>query len=307
MLDVPPPPRTGAFGARMARYFHLAAAPTLRTTAFTRDQLAVTRLRSEQAPPGMSEAVPPEDSYLCELQLSELRHHEWWRQGRCALRRSYARDSIRIVDLREGFCAFVGSPLDALSFYLPRAVLDEFAEDAGTGRFGELACDPGLVDPVLAHLGAALMPALLRPEEASPLFIDHVALAINAHLLERYGGLRQRAAPAAGGLSAARERLAKEYLAACSQEQLSVADIAAECGLSRAYFIQAFRQTTGVTPHKWLQRHRIEKAKELLAHSATPIAGIALACGFSDQSHLTRAFSQAVGASPAAWRRQRRQ
>ncbi|MCY1249297.1 HTH-type transcriptional activator RhaR [compost metagenome] len=61
----------------------------------------------------------------------------------------------------------------------------------------------------------------------------------------------------------------------------------------------------GSTPFRWLLQQRIEKAKDLLQFSPTSLSEIATACGFSDQSHFTRAFVQAVGATPRQWRRSR--
>jgi AraC family transcriptional regulator len=84
----------------------------------------------------------------------------------------------------------------------------------------------------------------------------------------------------------------------------SLSELAALCGLSRSYFIRAFKQVTGMPPHRWLLMHRVKHAKDLLRRTTLPIADIAVACGFADQSHLTRVFSKAFGISPAAWRRQ---
>jgi AraC family transcriptional regulator len=84
----------------------------------------------------------------------------------------------------------------------------------------------------------------------------------------------------------------------------SLSELAALCGLSRSYFIRAFKQVTGMPPHRWLLMHRVKHAKDLLRGTQLPIADIAVACGFADQSHLTRVFSKGFGISPAAWRRQ---
>ena len=79
--------------------------------------------------------------------------------------------------------------------------------------------------------------------------------------------------------------------------------LAEECGLSPRHFARAFRQSTGVPPHRWLMRHRVQRAKELLRRQALSLADIALRCGFADQSHFTRVFSREVGFSPGQWRR----
>ena len=69
------------------------------------------------------------------------------------------------------------------------------------------------------------------------------------------------------------------------------------------YFSRAFRGTMGVAPHNWLLIRRVEVAKEKLLSTQLSLAEVALACGFADQSHLTRVFTGMVGVSPGAWRR----
>ncbi|WP_408056533.1 helix-turn-helix domain-containing protein [Tardiphaga alba] len=67
--------------------------------------------------------------------------------------------------------------------------------------------------------------------------------------------------------------------------------------------MHAFKKTTGLTPHQWIQSQRIERARNALANTSQPLAEIALECGFSDQSHFTRVFSKIVGSPPGNWRR----
>jgi AraC-like DNA-binding protein len=61
----------------------------------------------------------------------------------------------------------------------------------------------------------------------------------------------------------------------------------------------------GAPPHRWLVRERLRRAGEMLEATNERISVIAVSCGFSDQSHFTRAFQSWIGSSPAAWRRQR--
>ena len=86
----------------------------------------------------------------------------------------------------------------------------------------------------------------------------------------------------------------------------SLKQIAAHCGLSRSYFEKAFKVSLGTPPHRWLVQQRIQRAGEKLEHTNDSVSSIAVNCGFTDQSHLTRVFGAIVGSSPAAWRRQRK-
>jgi AraC family transcriptional regulator len=163
------------------------AGPTLRTTSFVDRQLAVTRLTSIGPRLRLCEPLPVEDSYLCELHLKALAHHELWRHGRRTLKRSYAKDSVRIIDLRDELRVYIRGSFDVLSFHIPRAVIDECSDLMGGARIAALSCRQGAHDPMLARLGQALLPAITAPATASKLFVEHVLLAVNAHVLRRYG------------------------------------------------------------------------------------------------------------------------
>ena len=80
--------------------------------------------------------------------------------------------------------------------------------------------------------------------------------------------------------------------------------LAEECGLSVAHFARAFRQSLKTSPHRWLLERRIERAMAMLSREQASLADIALACGFSDQSHFTRVFAKHAGVSPGQWRRE---
>ncbi|HBO0783077.1 helix-turn-helix transcriptional regulator [Pseudomonas aeruginosa] len=109
------------------------------------------------------------------------------------------------------------------------------------------------------------------------------------------------------GLAPWQLRRAKELIAGHLAEGVSVARLAEECGLSRSYFTKAFKCSTGVSPHEWLMRMRVDRAKELMLGSDEPLSQIGVACGFSDQPHFSRIFLRLAGASPSTWRRVKRQ
>lgn len=107
-----------------------------------------------------------------------------------------------------------------------------------------------------------------------------------------------------GGLARWQVELALRLLLNDSRHSLK--QIAAHCGLSRSYFEKAFKVSLGAPPHRWLVQQRIQRAGEKLEQTDDSVSSIALHCGFTDQSHLTRVFGAMVGSSPAAWRRQRK-
>ena len=106
-----------------------------------------------------------------------------------------------------------------------------------------------------------------------------------------------------GGLAPWQLRRATEMFGSNLAVKHPVKQIARLCKLSPSHFGRAFKQSTGLPPHQWVLTARVQMACDLLLHSSTTLAEIAIACGFSDQSHFTRIFSRLQGTSPAAWRR----
>ena len=122
------------------------------------------------------------------------------------------------------------------------------------------------------------------------------------HVIRTYGG-----APVPGGIgvgsivalaNSSRARLPGR----ASREDPTVAELARECGLSSGYFARAFRQTTGVTPHRGSSK-KMERARGLLLGNGHALADIALVSGFVDQSHFTESLRSSKVTAPGRWRR----
>lgn len=86
------------------------------------------------------------------------------------------------------------------------------------------------------------------------------------------------------------------------REPIGVPELAKRAGLSASQFQREFRRVFGRTPAVWLLEVRIQAARHLLEHSRQPLSGIALDCGFHDQSHFTKRFKTATGLGPRAYR-----
>ena len=98
----------------------------------------------------------------------------------------------------------------------------------------------------------------------------------------------------------------KQFVEKNIETRLRIRDAAARVKLSPSHFSRAFKASMGQTYSDFVTRHRITRAKQTLLLTEDPIAEIALACGFADQSHLTRLFRRTVGLPPGVWRRQQR-
>ena len=85
-------------------------------------------------------------------------------------------------------------------------------------------------------------------------------------------------------------------------QPLEVAAVARVAHVSPAHFSRQFRATFGETPHRYLQRRRVERAMELLRETELPVSEICLAVGFSSLGTFSRTFHRIVGESPSAYR-----
>lgn len=105
-----------------------------------------------------------------------------------------------------------------------------------------------------------------------------------------------------GGLPPRIVRRLREHIDDNIDQRISVEALAKQANLSVCYFVRAFKQSVGVTPHDYLIRRRVERTMELLSGTDMSLSEIALAAGFADQSHCARRFRQHVGMSPRGYR-----
>ncbi len=113
----------------------------------------------------------------------------------------------------------------------------------------------------------------------------------------------QNALPASGGLSPQHMTAVRQYMAQNIFRPVGVGELADLAGLSESWFSRAFKQTSGLSPQRWIAECRVVAAKEMMADPGRPLADIAAATGFSDQAHLSRVFRRSVGVPPSQWRR----
>jgi AraC family transcriptional regulator len=298
--------QAGAFGQRLGKFLHLKdAPPSLVTRSLRGVELAATETRDDNPVPGLSGSFTAEDAFIVSLKLHDYPECELWENGKCVMKADVPAGATYLYDLKRDPRYVIDKPFHSMFFYLPRSALDGLTEQPRTPRVGELTCELGVGhdDAIVRHIGASLQAGLRRPEETNQLFIDHMMLALTAHVAQAYGGHRPVAGSTRGGLAPWQARQACERLEADLGGKLSLQQIAAEFGLSVSHFSRAFRTSTGLPPHQWLLRQRVKTAKQLMTVRDLPLSEIAISAGFANQSHFTRVFSAVVGVSPGVWRR----
>ena len=194
--------------------------------------------------------------------------------------------------------------LDTVHFYLHRSIVDEIAEEFDNGDTIRIVPRLGKRDPLLEQVALSLREQLHDASSATALYVDYLARAAAARLVHDHSSAAyRRTIPARkAGLTERQLRRATDFIEANLEYDPSLADLAATVGLSPVYFARQFRMATGLAPHQYLLRVRVDRARRMLSNSDQPIAAIALECGFCHQEHLTRVFRKHCGTTPAAYR-----
>ena len=175
-------------------------------------------------------------------------------------------------------------------------------------------CDPtsaeivprfATVDPLLEQLAIAIASALKDGTAEDGLYIETLAQTLAVHLARTHSSRsRPVRMPKADTISGPKMRRLIEFIEQNLDSDLSLETMAAEVIVSPRYLPRAFKTAVGQSPHRYVLARRIERAKELLRGTDMPVVDVALASGFSSQSHLSNWFIREVGVSPAAYRRQ---
>ena len=278
------------------------------TSRLGSSKLVAAHFRRDRPSLGMTTPNDRSDELMAVVNLRPQNGNEIWCDGRNDRRVGMSRGALAVLDHRAAWTTRMLEPFETIHIFLPVEDLRKFSREVGRRPIETLHCPLTSVqeDPVMLHLGLALLPAIQNPDEVSTLYADHMYGAIRLHLALNYGGLVLPEERSRGGLAPWQERLVRELLLDDLQCDTGMSELAEACQVSERHFRRAFRQTHGAPPHRWLLQQKVERAKHLLERTGNPISDVAQECGFADQSHLSRVFKARVGTSPAAWRRQRR-
>lgn len=248
---------------------------------------------------------PGQAGHHCIALSLKCTHLTFAHAGKTLARGRVAAGTLQITAPGVPCHALFESPGDVLHLFVENAVLGECYEDLfGRPHAGDIHLDdPKLArDPVLERLGQALAASQLNAAGAGRFFTDGVCLAIVSRVIARHFKAATRPAREASALPAWRLSRAIEYVDAHLDAPVRLADIASSAGLTRMHFASQFRRATGMSPHEYLLRRRIERAQHLLTESKQNLLDVALSCGFRSQAHFTTVFKRLVGEAPSRWR-----
>lgn len=159
-------------------------------------------------------------------------------------------------------------------------------------------------DPFIHQIGVALKAALFKQSDRSRLYAETLVNTLILHLLEHYTTSRPNLRECvAGQLPQYKLQQVIDYIDAYLDRDLSLQELSNLVQMSPHYFSTLFKQSTGTTPHQYVIRCRIERAKCLMAQAKLSLAEIATQVGFVDQSHLHRHFKHLVGVTPKTYQK----
>ncbi len=191
-----------------------------------------------------------------------------------------------------------------LALYLDPSLIAKAASEAQLAGSFEIAERYTRRDTVINSIGMALLGELVSEGLSGRLYAESLGNVLAVHLLRYYAVPCTRPVTFKGGLSAAKLHQVTEFIGDNYGREIKLAELAQVAGMSSFHFAREFKRTTGTTPHQYLIKFRVERAKALLARRDLPLIEVSLRSGFSHQSHFTRLFRRVTGTTPNSYRTQ---
>src|SRR3984957_16089710 len=223
-----------------------------------------------------------------------------WGSTRSALEKfDYAACDLALCHRHEG--EWVGLMNVA---HLQLGISDGALMAGSDGAYGDVELCPSrkFADPRLSALVAAARAEMAAGFPSGRLFMDSVEQAMAVALVATHAVRHRPVRLSRGGLGSARLRRIKELIHAKLEDDLSLDEMAQAVGLSTAHFSRMFRKSTGETPHQFVLRRRLERAKAMLRTPHARVLDVAVACGFKTQQHFAQVFRDVCGVSPTDYR-----
>jgi AraC family transcriptional regulator len=188
--------------------------------------------------------------------------------------------------------------------HLQLGISDAALLASSDGAYGEVELRPSrkFVDARLSAIVAAVHAEMIAGFPSGRLFLDSVEQAMAIALVNGHAVRHRPVQISRRGIGPARLRRIRELVQAKMEDELSLDEMAESVGLSTAHFARMFRKSTGETPHQFVLRQRLERAKAMLRAPDARVLDVAVACGFKTQQHFAQVFRYFCGISPTEYR-----
>jgi len=261
-------------------------------------------------PIGLAEVIQPAGDYsgsvISDLVILEDRSSAVWGDIECGggrLRYCMRPRSLHVVPPNYATSIVVDDTHEIRAIAIPESFASACLADAnGPAEALDFGClhREGGTSPFATQLIARLWQHVRDPGR-SRILVDALVVA----LLDELRSMGRSARPARGGLARGATQLVIDYIAAHYADDVTLGELAAMVSLSPYHFCRAFKQATGLPPHRYQIMLRIDRARQLLANTTLSIGDVAATVGYNDQSQLARLFQREVGVSPSRYRRER--
>lgn len=198
-----------------------------------------------------------------------------------------------------------GAPLDIMDVYIPQELLQIAYSEHCRGDPALINLEPTLTlqDAGLIWLMRSMLSCSIGDNASNNIFFETMTMHLVLYLLRLEPSATTLSYRSSGAMPMASLRRVKQYIEENLSSELSLEKLASVAGISRFHFARQFRGVVGETPHRYLVRRRLERARQMLVDSRLPVTEIAMSCGFSDPSHFAKRFRREYRLGPSDFRR----
>ena len=212
------------------------------------------------------------------------------------------RGSICVIPAGLPHQAQIGGPCEHLALYVDTALINRAAATSKRSNRYQIVERYSRGDAIIASIGSALLAELDSEGLSGRLYAESLANVLAIHLLRHYSNEGEPILQTSGGLPPQKLRLVTDFIADNFDADITLGQLAQVVGMSSFHFAREFKKATGTTPHQYLIKFRVDRAKTLLADNHLPLVEVGLRAGFSHQSHFTRLFRRLTGTTPHLYR-----
>lgn len=206
---------------------------------------------------------------------------------------TYFNGGMTLIPMQHSYWGCWRHPIESIMLNLKADLLLRNAAEMLAVEQVELLPQVVLYDPLILQIALALKADLESRRLGGRLYAEALTNTLAVHLLRNYSSHNHKSSRCVGGLSPTQLRLVTDYINDYLDQELSLKELAAITQLSAYHFCRSFKRSTGFTPHQYVIRQRVERAKLLLKDEKMEIREVAIACGFTHQSHLNRQIGRA--------------